>query len=281
MRAYVCACVRVCTVGGKRQHGLGPGLPSLAGRRCAAVPRRQRIAPPACPASRGLCSMPAVATCSRPCLHAPKWPAWSACLHAPPHRRSTFLGRLKPVSSRLSLLLPAALPVAVEPGAHAVSGPAAARAVLQHGLTSVQASTCRPRWAQSFAFVINSRHQVNGAARAREARPSWRCRLDLRASLWPAARRPSGRASARDARRGQPARHVSSVWQQPMRYCTAFTAPATGTCCLPTSCCLVTARRCCTCCCRTSAAACWQRAWCRRWVPTCRWAAPRWRVRRR
>ncbi|KAL4437443.1 hypothetical protein ABPG75_004582 [Micractinium tetrahymenae] len=75
-------------------------------------------------------------------------------------RRSTFLGRLKPVSSRLSLLLPAALAVAPELGAHAVSGPAAAWAVLQKGLTTVQASTCRPRWGQSFAFVVNSRHQV-------------------------------------------------------------------------------------------------------------------------
>lgn len=83
------------------------------------------------------------------------WSPW-------PRRRSTFLGRLKPVSSRLSLLLPAALPVPSEPGAHAVGGPAAARAVLQKGLTAVQASTCKPRWGQSFAFVINSRHQVCG-----------------------------------------------------------------------------------------------------------------------
>ena len=82
-------------------------------------------------------------------------------LAAPPRRRrSTFLGRLKPVSSRLSLLLPAATPVAAEQGAHAVSGPAAARPVLQKGLTSVQAASCKPHWQQSFAFVVSSRHQV-------------------------------------------------------------------------------------------------------------------------
>lgn len=97
--------------------------------------------------------------CWRHASHLPPLFGWPR-----PRRRSTFLGRLKPVSSRLSLLLPAALPVASELGAHAVSGPAAARAVLQKGLTSVQASTCKPRWGQSFTFVINSRHQV-GAAR--------------------------------------------------------------------------------------------------------------------
>lgn len=54
--------------------------------------------------------------------------------------RSTFLGRLKPVSSRVSLLLPAASALFNEGmGGHAISaGAAAARAVLQKGLTSVQ-----------------------------------------------------------------------------------------------------------------------------------------------
>lgn len=57
-----------------------------------------------------------------------------------PPRRSTFLGRLKPVSSRVSLLLPAAPALISEGmGGHAISaGAAAARAVLQKGLTSVQ-----------------------------------------------------------------------------------------------------------------------------------------------
>ena len=65
-----------------------------------------------------------------------------------PLRRSTFLGRLKPVSSRVSLLLPAAPALFSEGmGGHAISaGAAAARAVLQKGLTSVQVIYWEQQW---------------------------------------------------------------------------------------------------------------------------------------
>lgn len=92
--------------------------------------------------------------------------------HARAHRRrSTFLGRLKPVSSRVSLLLPAAAPLTTPEhmGGHAISsGAAAARAVLQAGLTNVQDATCRPCWQQSHAFVVSSRHQVRLQRRSQQ-----------------------------------------------------------------------------------------------------------------
>ena len=120
----------------------------------------------ACPPAAGL---PVARVCRRPCPRCPHRPPLP-----PPNprahrcRRSTFLGRLKPVSSRLSLLLPAGASAGHaggggEGGAHGGGGAAAARAVLQKGLTSVQGQSCKPRWQQTFAFVVSSRHQVCGA----------------------------------------------------------------------------------------------------------------------